>query len=94
MTRLAAALAAASALALAAPSAALAQSMQGMPGMKMPMPAKKPAAKKPATRKRIPKNHIPCTKCGRKDLPLHVDYCCPECSKYGNEKPIPEPQAA
>jgi copper resistance protein B len=51
MTRLAAALAAASALALAAPSAALAQSMQGMPGMKMPMPAKKPAAKKSATRK-------------------------------------------
>ncbi len=48
MTRLAAALAAASALALAAPPAALAQSM---PGMNMPMPATKPAARKPAARK-------------------------------------------
>ncbi|MES2095923.1 MAG: copper resistance protein B [Pseudomonadota bacterium] len=48
MTRLAAALAAASALALAAPPAALAQSM---PGMNMPMPAKKTAARKPAARK-------------------------------------------
>lgn len=53
MTRLAAALAAASALALTTPPAALAQSMQGMPGMNMPMPAKKPASKaKPAAKKK------------------------------------------
>lgn len=50
MTRLAAALAAASALALTTPTAALAQSMQGMPGMNMPMPAKKPAKARPAAK--------------------------------------------
>ena len=53
MRRLAA-LAAGTALALAA-STASAQSMQGMPGMSMPMPAKKPAAKvRPVARKAKP----------------------------------------
>lgn len=49
MNRLLAALAATSALALAMPAAA--QDMPGMPGMKMPAPARTPAAKKPAAKK-------------------------------------------
>lgn len=27
--------------------------------------------------------NIACISCGRTDLPLHVDYKCPNCSKYG-----------
>jgi hypothetical protein len=30
--------------------------------------------------------NVPCTQCGRKDLPLHPDNKCPNCSKYGKEK--------
>lgn len=26
--------------------------------------------------------NMPCVSCGRKDLPLHADYKCPNCSKY------------
>lgn len=51
MNRLAAALAAASALGLTIAAPAQAQSMQNMPGMSMPMPAKKPAAKRPAAKR-------------------------------------------
>ncbi len=52
MNRLAAALAATSTLALTVAAPAQAQSMQNMPGMSMPMPAKKPAAKRPAQQRR------------------------------------------
>jgi len=48
MNRLLAALAATTALVLAMPAAA--RDMPGMPGMKMPAPAKKPAPAKPAKR--------------------------------------------
>lgn len=48
MSRLAAALAATSAIALAAPAAAQDHSMHNMPGMGMPAPAQKPVASKPA----------------------------------------------
>jgi copper resistance protein B len=53
MTRLLATLAATTALALAMPASA--QDMPGMPGMKMPAPAKKPAAAKPAAKKPVAK---------------------------------------
>lgn len=31
----------------------------------------------------IEPENIPCVVCGRKDLPLHHDYKCPECSPIG-----------
>lgn len=54
MIRLAAALAATTALAALVAAPAQGQSMQGMPGMSMPMPAKKPAPKKPTATKKFP----------------------------------------
>jgi len=30
-----------------------------------------------------PENH-PCEECGRTDLPLHIDYRCPDHSRYGH----------
>lgn len=54
MTRLAGVLAATSALAVIVAAPAQGQSMQGMPGMLMPMPAKKPAPKKPTATKKSP----------------------------------------
>ena len=50
-------LAATASLVIAAPAAAQ-MNHANMPGMKMPMPAKKPAAKKPAAKKAVAKKAV------------------------------------
>ena len=67
MNRALAALAAATALTLALALPAAAQDMPGMPGMKMPAPAKKPAAARPAAKKPIAKK--PAQKAARGPAP-------------------------
>lgn len=59
MNRLFVALATTSALALTVATPVHAQSMQNMPGMSMPMPAKKPAAKRPAAKRSTPQRRAP-----------------------------------
>jgi copper resistance protein B len=67
VNRALAALAAATALTLALALPAAAQDMPGMPGMKMPAPAKKPAAARPAAKKPIAKK--PAQKAARGPAP-------------------------
>lgn len=31
--------------------------------------------------------NVPCLECGRVDLPLHIDYRCPNCSKHQVDNP-------
>jgi hypothetical protein len=40
---------------------------------------------------RVPPNHIPCQKCGRRDLPLHTNHLCPECYKSAPQPPAVAP---
>jgi copper resistance protein B len=86
MSRPLAALAATTALTLALALPAAAQDMPGMPGMKMPAPAKKPAAAKPAAKKPIAKK--PAQKAAPRPAPRRAQAPAADAMPGMADKPV------